>query len=128
MSNVKAAGRTAAVFGVLKWVLVAWYVFSGVATIQVLYQGTDWPVGQLIGIGLGIALVGGVLSWLLVGYLQHSLAMQTLAAEKLTIMAQPVPEIRMAPGSYTAVVGSTVTGPEVSGWAPETRSGSTSVR
>lgn len=76
-SNTSAAGRVATTIGVVKWLVVAAYVVTGVIALLVTNAQTSWPTwtaaaGPLTLVG---CLIAAGVAWVLFGWFQHSLSM-----------------------------------------------------
>lgn len=81
--NTAAAGRVATTIGVFKWVVIAGQVLYGVIVLLVFNSQEDWPTWTAIAgpLALVMALLSGLVTWVLFGWFQHTLGMLvTIAA------------------------------------------------
>ncbi len=81
-TNSAAASRVAGTIGVVKWIVVAAYVLTGVVLLLTLNAQEDWPTwtaaaGPLALVG---CLLNALLVWVLFGWFQHTLGMLSVIA------------------------------------------------
>lgn len=107
MSNKSAAAsRVAVMIGVVKWIVVAVQVVTGVIFLFVFNAQEDWPTWTAAAgpVTLIWFLLSALLSWVVFGWFQHVLGMLAAIAGAVTPAEKGAQETLVDTGSFFARV------------------------